>query len=124
MAPSFVCKPCEKPAPYACKPKVVKDKNAPRTSTQPAKNGTWDNLTLQDWITVYGFVDAHLSMLQMEVVNYFKSKADGTLVFNQATLSQKLKNQMEMEECVNSNPSALSYKCQSIVSDVQGFANP
>jgi hypothetical protein len=105
MAPSFVRKPHEKPAPYACKPKVVKDKNAPKTSTQPAKKGKWDNLTLHDWMTVYGFVDAHPSMSQMEVVNHFKFKSnpDGTLVFNQATLSRKLKNQTEMEERVNSN---------------------
>jgi hypothetical protein len=103
MAPSFVHKPCEKPAPYACKPKVVKDKNAPKTSTQPAKKGKWDNLTLHDWMTVYGFVDAHPSMSQMEVVNHFKSKPDYALVFNQATLSRKLKNQTEMEERVNSN---------------------
>jgi len=69
-----------------------------RTSAQPAKKGKRENLTLHDWMTVYSFVDAHPSMLQTDMVNHFKSKADGALVFNQATLSQKLKNRTEMEE--------------------------
>jgi hypothetical protein len=49
------------------------------------------------------------------VVDHFSSLANGALKFTQSTLSHKIKQRQELEECMHSNPSALSSKCPCIV---------
>ena len=49
------------------------------------------------------------------MVHHFSSLAEGSLQFTQSTLSRKIKQRKELEERVNSNPSALSSKRPRIV---------
>jgi hypothetical protein len=112
-----VRKPRDKPAPYARKPgpkgKHAKDK--PETSAKSTATKQRDNLTLQDWLTVFAFIDAHPTLSQERVVAHFSSLEKGTLKFTQSTLSRKIKQRLDLEEWVTSNPSALSSKCPRIV---------
>jgi hypothetical protein len=75
-------KPCENPGHYAKKlgPKGPRTKDSIRTSAKTARNPK-ENLTLQDWITVFAFVDSHPNLGQSAIIRYFRSKADGALVF-------------------------------------------
>jgi hypothetical protein len=61
-----VQKPRDKPAPYAHKPgpkgKHAKDK--PGTLAKSAVMKQHDNLTLQDWLIVFAFIDAHPTLSQ------------------------------------------------------------
>ncbi|KAF8872279.1 hypothetical protein BD779DRAFT_1791246 [Infundibulicybe gibba] len=83
-------KPREKPRLYSRKPKAIKQKDGPRTSTTLAMvtMNKRKNRTLFDWTTAFKFMDDHPDMSQMDVVNHFKSKVDGALVFDQGTLSR------------------------------------
>jgi hypothetical protein len=56
-------------------------------------------------------------MSQQAVVKYFETKAEGPLIFTQATLSQKLKPNMraELEARVSETPNALSSKRPHVV---------
>ena len=88
-----VRKPQDKPTPYARKP-GPKGKNAndrPKTSAESAATKQRDNLTLQDWLTVFAFIDNHPTLSQKKVVNHFSSLAKGALKFTQSTLSRKIK---------------------------------
>jgi hypothetical protein len=78
-------KPRPQPAPYNRQKEKQGKKDAPATSAK-AKH---DNLTLHDWMTVFAFIDAH--MPQAQVVTHFKTRQDSALVFDQSTLSRKLK---------------------------------
>ena len=75
MPPDRVHKPCDKPALYASKP-GPKGKRAkeqlPGTSAKLTDTKR-DNLTLQDWLTVYSFIDDHPDLGQSAVVAHFKS---------------------------------------------------
>src|SRR5260370_31775559 len=76
----------------------------------------WENLTLFDWMTVYTYVDTLPQPInQGEVVKYFATRPQGTLLFTQSTLSCKLQQCPEMEACVDSIPNALSCKWPHIV---------
>jgi hypothetical protein len=86
----------------------------PATSTKLV-NTKRDNLTLQDWLTVYSFIDDHPDLSQSAVVAHFKSRAEGALVFTQSTLSRKMKMRSELEARVDSNPNALSSKRPRVV---------
>jgi hypothetical protein len=110
------CKACNKPAPYACKP-GPKTKWATERPTMSARiqSNKCENLTLHDWMTVLGFIDTHPTMSQAAVVEHFKSKADGALVFTQSSLSRKLQDQECLEARVQSNPNALSSKRPHVV---------
>ena len=90
--PECMHKPCEKPVPYTCQLRTKKDKNVPKTSAKPVESCHRKNLTLHNWKTVFAFIDAHPVMFQGQVVNYFKTKQDGALIFTQSTLSRKMKN--------------------------------
>ena len=61
MAPDHVRKPRNKPAPYASKPgpKGKQVKEQPATSAKQQVDAKRDNLTLQDWLTVFAFIDDH-----------------------------------------------------------------
>src|ERR1700733_9154173 len=107
----------------------TKAKTSPSTCTiQPPKRKTRkkrcpgyvskakrDNLTLHDWMTVFAFIDAHQSMPQAQVVTHFKTRQDSALVFNQSTLSRKLKERGTLESRARDDPTALSSKRARIV---------
>jgi hypothetical protein len=88
-----VRKPRDKPAPYARKPgpkgKHAKDK--PETSAKNTATKQCNNLTLQDWLSVFAFIDAHPTLSQEQVVDHFSSLGNGALKFTQSTLSRKIK---------------------------------
>ena len=112
-----VRKPRDKPAPYARKPgpKGKHTNNRPETSAKSTVTKRRDNLTLQDWLIVFAFVDAHPTLSQERVVDHFSSLEKGALKFTQSTLSRKIKQRQDLEERVNSNPSALLSKRPRIV---------
>lgn len=93
----------------------VEDRNAPRTSAQAPPTSSWKNLTLADWLTVYAFVDEHPTARQGDVVRHFATLKSGALIFDQSTLSRKLRERPKMEARVNDNPSALSSKRPRVV---------
>ena len=107
----------KKPAPYASKPgpRGKHPKDTVATSAKSAVTSKRDNLTLGDWMTVFGFIDTHPYLGQNDIVAHFKSKVDGALVFTQATLSRKLKDRARLEARVESNPIALSSKRPRVV---------
>jgi hypothetical protein len=89
--------------------KVSKD--APATSAQPPPpKHPRQHLTLADWITVYAYVDKHPTASQGDIVKHFGTLPTGALIFNQSTLSRKLRQRSGMEARVSSHPNALSGK--------------
>ncbi|KIK24662.1 hypothetical protein PISMIDRAFT_74578, partial [Pisolithus microcarpus 441] len=84
-------KPCNNPPPYNRKPKVAKVKDAPATSARPTIHASRKNLTLNDWLTVFAYIDSHPTLPQANVVDHFKTLPSGALIFTQSTLSRKLK---------------------------------
>ncbi|KIK15976.1 hypothetical protein PISMIDRAFT_16120 [Pisolithus microcarpus 441] len=110
-------KPRNKPAippPWPTKQWKVAD--APATSAQKlASTSSRIHLTLSDWISVYSFVDAHPHMTQLDIVRHFAALKTGALIFNQTTLSRKLRDHPKMEARINDNPTALSSKRPRIV---------
>ncbi|KAH7914015.1 hypothetical protein BJ138DRAFT_985022, partial [Hygrophoropsis aurantiaca] len=73
------------------------------------------NLALSDWMSVFEFVDQNPTMCQGKIVEHFKTKAEGALVFTQPTLSRKIKNRDSLVARVQSNPNALSSKRPRVV---------
>jgi hypothetical protein len=103
-------KPQDKP-PYQRQPKKLKVNDTPATSAQPAAHtAARQNLTLNDWLTVFAYIDAHPAISQCDIVNHFKSLQSGALIFTQLTLSRKLKECSTLEARINDNPNALSSK--------------
>ena len=101
---------------YACKPgpKGRNSKNRPATSAQPLKKSK-PRLTNNDWLEVYQWVDDHPHKTQAEVVNHFKSRPEGALLFDQGSLSRNLRKRTQREAEVEENPAALSSKRARIV---------
>ena len=86
-------------------------KDTPKSSARPIAKRERENLTLFDWMTVYGYIDTLPKPInQGDVVNYFATRPEDALFFSQSTLSRKLKQRSEMEERVQSNSNALSSK--------------
>ena len=109
-------KPHTEHAPYKpCQPKVVVDKKAPKTSVRPIQSHKRNNLTLHDWMTVFAYIDAHPGMSQDAIVEHFKTRAEGTLTFDQSMLSQKIKGRKELEAQASDHPNALSSKRVRVV---------
>ena len=111
-------KPREKPAPY--KPHKIQEKpkkDAPKSSARRIEQKARENLTLHDWLTVLRFVDEHPAMSQQAIVMHFKTRAEGALIFTQATLSRKLKPQIraELEARTSETPNAMSSKRPHVV---------
>jgi hypothetical protein len=92
------------------KPRKAAPKDAPATSTVPLLPAKRKNLTLHDWLTVFNYMDKHKDMSQNEVVEHFRTRREGALLFTQATLSRRLANREEMEKRSLETPSALSSK--------------
>jgi hypothetical protein len=112
-------KPRDKPAPYKYVnkpgPKAKQTSDNPATSAKIAPSKKRDNLTLHDWMTVFAFIDTHPTLSQEAIVEHFKSKVNGALIFTQSTMSRKIKQRKDLEACVHSNPTALSSKRPCIV---------
>ena len=87
----------------------------PRTSAQLPKTSSRPNLTLSDWMTVYSYADSHPDCTQADIVRHFSTLVTGALIFDQSTLSRKLRDRPKMEARVNENPTALSSKRPRIV---------
>ena len=87
-------KPRSPPAPYKRRPNILKPKenlpNNAKSSAKAPESSLQENLTLQDWMTVVNYYDNHQLMSQQELVHYFTHHAEGTLIFNQSTLSWHL----------------------------------
>jgi len=64
---------------------------------------------------VFSFMDTHPHLSQGQVVKYFSTLKDGALVFRQCTLSRNLAKRTELEDRINSHPSALSSKRVRVV---------
>src|SRR5882762_2773810 len=65
---------------------------------------------------VFKYIDEHPDESeQVKVVNYFRNRAEGPLIFSQSVLSRNLWKRKELEDCVQSHPNALSYKHARIV---------
>jgi Tc5 transposase DNA-binding domain len=101
--------------PYERKPRVKAAKDAPRTAAKTQKDDLRENLTLHDWLVVFRYMDDHPKESQSNVVAYFRSLRDGSLHFDQSTLSRNLKKRQELENRAASFPTALSQKRQRIV---------
>ena len=80
----------DKPKPYALKPGPKAPQKAPATSAISIKSRQRKNLTINDWLTGFAFIDTHPSISQTSVCNRFNFLTDGALEFNQATLLRKL----------------------------------
>ena len=112
------CKPQSKPALYQQK---LQETNPSQTGT-PATlvksiktKACQENLTLNDWLTVFDFIDSHPDVPQECVAKHSKMRQEGTLEFTQSMLSWKLKKCTQLQERVNSHPNALSGKCPRTV---------
>jgi Tc5 transposase DNA-binding domain len=81
-----------------------------RTSAQLPKTSSHSILTLSDWITIYSYIDSHPDSTQADIVQHFSTLPTGALVFNQSTLSRKLRDRPKMEARINDSPTALSSK--------------
>lgn len=90
-------------------------KTPSRTSAHTLEATSRQNLTLSDWLAVYAFIDTHPSATQADVVRHFATLQTGKLIFNQSTLSRKLRERPKMEARINDNPAALSSKRPRIV---------
>ena len=88
--------------------RVPKPKDTPATSAVPPAKQSRQNLTLLDWMTVFAYIDSHRDMKQAAVVKYFRTRPSGHLIFDQSTLSRKLRERSELEARVHSHPNALS----------------
>jgi hypothetical protein len=120
MAPSAPTRaPRPKPGPYKRKPKpkVAGPKPVPPRTTAKVLTTKRQNLTLADWLSVFKFVDERPDMSQAAVVQHFKTKKDGALFFDQATLSRKLQQREELEKRAKETPNALSMKRARIVTE-------
>jgi hypothetical protein len=106
--PNMTRKPREKPAPYKQRSETV-------TSAKPHKVTTRKNLTLNDWLVVFAYIDTHPHQSQAETVLHFEKELTGALAFSQSALSRTLKRRPELEARINSNPNALSSKCPRVV---------
>ncbi|CAA7270543.1 unnamed protein product [Cyclocybe aegerita] len=103
-------------APYKPrKPQKEKVKNQPKSSAQPVQKKKRDHLTLYDWLQVFAWIDDHPNVSQDKVVAHFKNCATGALVFDQSTLSQRLRNRADIEARSKSFANALSTKRVRVV---------
>jgi len=66
-------------------------------------------------MTVFAFIDQHPGMTQGNIMKHFASKSDGALIFNQGTLSRKIKSWEELKKHVTSHPNALSLKRPHVI---------
>ena len=102
--------------PYSQKPgpKGPRPQNQPKSASKKVKQPS-KQLTNHDWLTVFAWMDSNPHRSQQDVVDHFANRREGSLRFNQATLSRKLKKRGDIQEMVKANPSALSSRRQRVV---------
>ena len=105
----------DKAKPYTSKPGPKTPQKVPATSAISAKSRQRKNLTVNDWLTVFAFIDTHPHISQTSVCDHFRTLADSALEFNQATLSRKLKKREDLEAYATSFPNAVSTRRERIV---------
>lgn len=105
-------------APYKRHAKTTgtNDHNAPKSSVKKPETSR-ENLTLHDWLTVLRYVESHPDMTQMQVVDYFRCRKEGALIFTQSTLSRKLQEHAALKQRATANPAALSSKRPRVVTN-------
>lgn len=95
-------------------------KDAPSTSALPKDGQKGSNLTLHDWLTVYQHCDSlPEGWRQSQVVEHFRNRKEDPLIFDQSTLSRKIKQRKEIEERVKAYPGALSSRRLRVVTAPQ-----
>lgn len=95
-------------------------KDAPSTSALPKDGQKGSNLTLHDWLTVYQQCDSlPEGWRQSQVVEHFRNRKEDPLIFDQSTLSRKIKQRKEIEERVKAYPGALSSRRLRVVTAPQ-----
>ena len=67
----------DKAKPYISKPGPKTPQNVPATSAISTKSHQCRNLTVNDWLTVFAFIDAHPHISQTSVCDHFCSLANG-----------------------------------------------
>ncbi|TRM59522.1 hypothetical protein BD626DRAFT_436653, partial [Schizophyllum amplum] len=106
-------------APYNITKKVGRppkgDASRPKTSAIPAAKSTREQLTTSDWLLVYAFRDANPGFTQMKIVDHFKKRPEGALIFSQATLARKLKEREAVEARAVATPNGMSLKRDRVV---------
>lgn len=107
------------PEPYAGAKRGPKPKdNTPKTSAVPsgAAKKRKPQLTTYDWLNVYTYVDANPTRTQTDIVQHFAG-LPGALLFDQATLSRKLKpmERQKLEARAAATPNGLSSKRDRVV---------
>ncbi|KAI5995862.1 hypothetical protein EDD15DRAFT_2124923, partial [Pisolithus albus] len=109
-------KPRAQHAPYKPRKPRVQDKNSqPNSVRHPLQASKHTILTLQDWMTVFMYIDSHPGVSQDAIVQHFKTRPEGALIFDQSTLSCKLRDRQKLEARIHEYPNALSMKRQHIV---------
>lgn len=91
-------------------------KDTPKSSAKKTET-SHTNLTLHDWLTVIRYVESHPDMTQLQIVDYFRSRKEGALIFTQSTLSRKLHERAELKGRATANPTALSSKRPHVVTN-------
>jgi hypothetical protein len=81
----------DKPPP--CQRQQKNRRSIPATSAQPAaaRTAARQNLILNDWLTVSGYIDAHPAISQYDIARVNLEEPSGAFIFMQSTLSRKLK---------------------------------
>jgi hypothetical protein len=115
MPPEQKRKPRLNVTPYKPRKPVEKPRDVPKSSAIPIKPKRRNNLTLFDWLTVFQYIDKHKETPQEGIVAYFRAQNEGQLIFDQSTLSRKLKIRHQLEACTNEHANALSSKRPRIV---------
>ncbi|KAL0571808.1 hypothetical protein V5O48_010155 [Marasmius crinis-equi] len=115
MSPEPKRKPRTQTKPYERKERGPKTRNAPKTSAKTTIDNRRSNLTLHNWLTVFAWMKDYPDVSQEDVVNHFKTRKEGALIFTQSTLSQKLKAKVVLEARAETNPTALSSKRPRVV---------
>jgi hypothetical protein len=105
-----------KVTPYSWKPGPtgLHPQNQPESASKKIKQPS-KQLTNHDWLTIFTWMDAHLGQLQKNIVDHFTSQEEGSLNFDQAALSRRLKRRGDIEVTVKANPAALSARRQWVV---------
>ncbi|KAJ2996487.1 hypothetical protein NUW54_g7233 [Trametes sanguinea] len=94
------------------KPTRTAATDTPKTSAKVLSDTGRTNLTLHDWLTVVAYFDNNQPITQAEVVEHFRSRPEGALLFNQGSLSRHLseKGRKADQERLQATPAALSTK--------------
>jgi hypothetical protein len=71
--------PRPKPTPYKQKLKTPRQKDGPATSTKLSDTSRRKNLTLNDWLMVFAYIDEHPDLPQDRIVQHFKTRKEGCL---------------------------------------------